>query len=215
MSAEPRYVYGQGQSSRSSHAILLGLVIVETIGYKERKYRPNWRRLALLSPAFLIVLWVGLSEMNYFKERFMNGIPSTRRADMYLYLPDTLADSAANLFLDKEQIRLKARAKLSRRRIPTDEPRTSTAKASISSRSRRPPSPARTMPSSPATSAPARSSPRPIWKRSGSAPTSSSPSSGRSTPTSCWRGRWSSPVMTGNTSVITSSVASCWTRTRG
>ncbi|MEY3392370.1 MAG: hypothetical protein RLZZ322_1219 [Verrucomicrobiota bacterium] len=112
MSAEPRYVYGQGQSSRSSHAILLGLVIVETIGYKERKYRPNWRRLALLSPAFLIVLWVGLSEMNYFKERFMNGIPSTRRADMYLYLPDTLADSAANLFLDKEQIRLKARAKL-------------------------------------------------------------------------------------------------------
>ncbi|PHX80385.1 MAG: hypothetical protein CK541_00210 [Opitutia bacterium] len=112
MSADPHYVYGQGQSSRSSYPILLGMVIVETVGYKERKYRPNWRRIGLLSPVFLLLLWVALSEANYFKERFMNGIPTTRRADMYLYVPDTLANSAINLFLGKEQVRLREREKL-------------------------------------------------------------------------------------------------------
>ena len=112
MSADPHYVYGQGQSSRSSYPILLGMVIVETVGYKERKYRPNWRRIGLLSPVFLLLLWVALSEANYFKERFMNGIPTTRRADMDLYVPDTLANSAINLFLGKEQVRLREREKL-------------------------------------------------------------------------------------------------------
>ena len=112
MSADPHYVYGQGQSSRSSYPILLGTVTVEVVGYKERRYRPNWRRIGLLFPAFLLLLWVGLSEANYFKERFMNGIPTTRRADMYLYLPDTAANSVANLFLSKEQIRLREREKL-------------------------------------------------------------------------------------------------------
>ena len=112
MSADPHYVYGQGQSSRSSHPILLGTVTVDVIGYKERRYRPNWRRIGLLFPVALLLLWVALSEANYFKERFMNGIPATRRADMYLYLPDSVVNSAANLFLGKEQIRLRERAKL-------------------------------------------------------------------------------------------------------
>ena len=112
MSADPHYVYGQGQSSRSSYPILLGTVTVEVVGYKERRYRPNWRRIGLLFPVFLLLLWVGLSEANYFKERFMNGIPTTRRADMYLYLPDTAANSVANLLLSKEQIRLREREKL-------------------------------------------------------------------------------------------------------
>ena len=112
MSADPHYVYGQGQSSRSSYPILLGTVTVEVVGYKERRYRPNWRRIGLLFPVFLLLLWVGLSEANYFKERFMNGIPTTRRADMYLYLPDTATNSVGNLFLSKEQIRLREREKL-------------------------------------------------------------------------------------------------------
>jgi uncharacterized protein HemY len=112
MSADPHYVYGQGQSSRSSYPILLGTVTVEVVGYKERRYRPNWRRIGLLFPVFLLLMWVGLSEANYFKERFMNGIPTTRRADMYLYLPDTATNSVGNLFLSKEQIRLREREKL-------------------------------------------------------------------------------------------------------
>jgi len=88
------------------------MVTVEVIGYKERRYRPNWRRIGMLFPVFLLLLWVALSEVNYFKERFMNGIPTTRRADMYLYLPDTVANSVTNLFRGKEQIRLRERAKL-------------------------------------------------------------------------------------------------------
>jgi uncharacterized protein HemY len=88
------------------------MVTVEVIGYKERRYRPNWRRIGMLFPVFLLLLWVALSEVNYFKERFMNGIPTTRRADMYLYLPDTVVNSVTNLFLGKEQIRLRERAKL-------------------------------------------------------------------------------------------------------
>jgi hypothetical protein len=87
-------------------------VTVEVVGYKERRYRPNWRRIGLLFPVFLLLLWVGLSEANYFKERFMNGIPTTRRADMYLYLPDTAANSVTNLFRGKEQVRLREREKL-------------------------------------------------------------------------------------------------------
>ena len=112
MSADPHYVYGQGQSSRSSHPILLGMVVVEVIGYKEKKYHPAWKRIAMLFPAFLTLLWVALSEVNYFKERYMNGIPTTRRADMYLYLPETLMNSVTNLFLGKEQVRLREREKL-------------------------------------------------------------------------------------------------------
>jgi hypothetical protein len=88
------------------------MVIVEAIGYKERKYRPNFKRIAQLSPVFLLIAWTGMSEVNYFKERYMNGIPTTRRADMYLYLPDSLINSAKNLFLGKEQIRLREREKL-------------------------------------------------------------------------------------------------------
>jgi len=112
MSADPHYVYGQGQSSRSSYRMLLGMVIVEAIGYKEKKYRPDWRRIAMLIPVFLVLAWIALSEANYFKERYMNGIPTTRRADMYLYLPDTLANSATSVFLGKEQIRQRERARL-------------------------------------------------------------------------------------------------------
>ena len=112
MSADPHYVYGQGQSSRSSHRMMLGMVIVETLGYKEKKYRPDWKRIAMLFPVFLVLAWVVLSEANYFKERYMNGIPTTRRADMYLYLPDTFVNSAANLFRNKDQVHLRERAKL-------------------------------------------------------------------------------------------------------
>ena len=112
MSGDPYYVYGQGQSSRSTHYIVLGTVTVEVVGYKERRYRPNWRRIFLLLPVVMLLLWVALSEVNFFKERFMNGIPTTRRADMYLYLPDSAINAAANLFLSKEQIRLREKAKL-------------------------------------------------------------------------------------------------------
>jgi hypothetical protein len=112
MSADPHYVYGQAQDSRSSRRILLGMVIVDIIGYKERRYRPAWGRVALLFPLFITGLWVVTAELYLFNQKYMNGIATTRRADMYLYFPDTLATSFGNLFRSKEAIRLREREKI-------------------------------------------------------------------------------------------------------
>lgn len=215
MSADPHYVYGQGQSSRSSYPILLGMVIVEAIGYKERKYRPSWKRIALLFPVFLLILWVALSEVNYFKERFMNGIPTTRRADMYLYLPDSVVNSATNLFRDKEQIRLRERAKLLTVKDTYGRSAHLYRKGNTSSASLRRRLPGRTTPSSRATSALARSSPRRISKPNGSARICSSSSSALSTPINCSKSRSSSPRRTPTISANTSPAASCSTKMRG
>ncbi len=105
MSSDPHYVYGQGQDSRSSRSILLGLVIVDTVGYKDRRYRLAWGRVCLLLPIFLAGLWVVTAELYLFNQKYMNGIATTRRADMYLYFPDTIANSVGNLFRSKETIR--------------------------------------------------------------------------------------------------------------
>lgn len=112
MSGDPSYTYGQGPDSRSTHRMLLGMVIVETIGYKERKYRPAWGRIAGLLPFFLLGLWCATAEMYYFKEKYMGGISTTRRADMYLYFPETFLDKISNLFRSKEAIRLRDRQKI-------------------------------------------------------------------------------------------------------
>ena len=109
---ESPYVYGQSQYSRTRHTMLLGMVYVDFIGYKERSYRPNWRRIALLFPVFALVGWVLCSEGYYFREKYINGIPTTRRADMYLYLPDTFTSTLGNLFRKPEEIRLRERARL-------------------------------------------------------------------------------------------------------
>ena len=114
MSDFPQYVYGQGQNSRSSHRVLLGMVIVEAIGYKERRYRPAWGRIALLFPFFLAALWAGTAELYLFNQKYMNGIATTRRGDMYLYFPDTFANSASNLFRNADQIKNRNLALMSR-----------------------------------------------------------------------------------------------------
>ena len=85
--------------------MLLGMVIVEAIGYKDRRYRPAWGRIALLLPFFLAAFWVGGAELYFFNQKYMNGIATTRRGDMYLYFPDTLTNSLGNFFRTKEQIK--------------------------------------------------------------------------------------------------------------
>ena len=105
MSSDPHYVYGQGQYSRSTQRILLGMVIVDIVGYKDRRYRLAWGRVCLLLPIFLAGLWVVTAELYLFNQKYMNGIATTRRADMYLYFPDTIANSVGNVFRGKEAIR--------------------------------------------------------------------------------------------------------------
>ena len=57
MAADPHYVYGQNQQSRSSSRLFLGLIIVDLVGYKGRKYRIAWGRFFLLLPFFTTFTW--------------------------------------------------------------------------------------------------------------------------------------------------------------
>ncbi len=55
--------------------------------------------------ALLVILyWLVSSEIFYFRERYMWGIPTTRRADAYLYLPETFVNNIINLPLTREEI---------------------------------------------------------------------------------------------------------------
>jgi hypothetical protein len=109
---DSHYVYGQSQYSRSRFTMLLGMVNVEVVGYKERVYSPAWRRIALLMPVFAAAFWILTAEAYYFNQKYMSGISTTRRADMYLYFPDSFVNYVGNLFRKPEAIRLRERAKI-------------------------------------------------------------------------------------------------------
>ncbi len=96
--------------------MLLGLVIVEQKGYHDLSYRPNWPRLAWVLPVTALAGWLLSAEAYYFKERYMGGISTTRRGDMYLYFPQSVANWFANLPLTKEEVRLRERANILRSR---------------------------------------------------------------------------------------------------
>ena len=112
MEKKPNYIYGSTTQKKVSKTILLGTVIVQQIGYDKKIYIPNWRRIGLLSPFLLILLWVGSAEFFYFRERYMNGITTTRRGDAYLYFPDTLVNSAINLTLSNDEAQARERRNL-------------------------------------------------------------------------------------------------------
>jgi hypothetical protein len=112
MPEDPGYVYGQGPTQVSTRRIWLGLIEVRSVGQRETRYRPVWSRLGLVGAATLVLTWVLSAEAYYFNQRYMNGIPTTRRADMYLYLPDSLANWASGWFRSPEEMRLRDRARI-------------------------------------------------------------------------------------------------------
>ena len=112
MADNPTYVYGQGPGAKRSRRLLLGLIIVEQVGYHDLSYRPNWRRLSVVLTVFASVAWILSAETYYFKERYMSGIRTTRRGDMYLYLPDSVRNWFSNLPLTTEEVRLRERANI-------------------------------------------------------------------------------------------------------
>lgn len=120
MEKKPSYIYGSTTQRKTSKTILLGTVIVQQIGYDKKIFVPNWRRIGLLSPFLLILLWVGSAEFFYFRERYMNGITTTRRGDAYLYFPDSIVNSAINLTLSNEEAQARERLSL----IELDDTRT-------------------------------------------------------------------------------------------
>jgi hypothetical protein len=48
----------------------------------------------------------------YFRERYMYGINSTRRSDIYLFYYDTAIDTTVNFFLTPEEINKRNRQKI-------------------------------------------------------------------------------------------------------
>lgn len=112
MPEDPGYVYGQGPTPAGSRRILLGMVRVEAEGYRRNRYRPVWSRLLWVLPLAGAALWALSAEGYYFNQRYMNGIGPTRRADMYLYLPDSFANWVGGWFRSPEEIRLRDRARI-------------------------------------------------------------------------------------------------------
>jgi hypothetical protein len=112
MPEDSGYVYGQGPAQVSSRRIWLGLVEVRAVGYRETRYRPVWSRLCLAGGLVIALGWVLSAEAYYFNQRYMNGIPTTRRADMYLYLPDSIVNWATGWFRSPEELRLRDRARI-------------------------------------------------------------------------------------------------------
>ena len=112
MPEEPHFVYGQRAEDRSRGRLFFGLIIVEIEGYRQKRYRPDWRRLAVALPLTLLALWALSSEAYLFKEKYINGVATTRRSDMYLYLPDSVGEWVTGKFITAEEARMRARTRL-------------------------------------------------------------------------------------------------------
>jgi hypothetical protein len=107
-----QYVYGSDPYDKRSRSILLGMITIEQVGYQNKVYRLNWKRILQIAPFAIILYWLVSSEIFYFRERYMWGIPTTRRADAYLYLPETFVNNIINLPLTREEIAQRERQKI-------------------------------------------------------------------------------------------------------
>ena len=109
---EEKYDYGFDPTQKLTRTILFGMVYVEQYGYSKRVYSLNARRIAGILPFLLFGLWLMGSEFKYFQERYMLGITTTRRADIYLFFYDSVIDSTVNFFLKPEEINQRNRQKI-------------------------------------------------------------------------------------------------------
>ena len=112
MSKKEKYEPGFDPTEKRTRSILFGTVFVEQFGYSRKVYSLNVRRILGILPFLLFGIWLIFSEFNYFKERYMNGITTTRRADIYLFYYDSTIDSTVNFFLTPEQVGLRNRQKI-------------------------------------------------------------------------------------------------------
>jgi len=109
---EDKYTYGVDPNTKRTRAILFGTVFVEQFGYSKKVYSLNVRRIAGILPFLLFGLWLMASEFMYFRERYMYGITTTRRSDIYLFYYDSAIDSTVNFFLKPEEVSLRSRQKI-------------------------------------------------------------------------------------------------------
>ena len=112
MNQRNKYDYGFDPNEKRTRSILFGTVFVEQFGYSKKVYSLNTRRILQILPFLVFGLWLMASEFMYFRERYMYGITTTRRSDIYLFYTDSFADSAVNFFLTSEEIGKRNRQKI-------------------------------------------------------------------------------------------------------
>jgi thioredoxin-like negative regulator of GroEL len=111
MSDNP-YQYSQAPGAKAVRYLLWGMVAVERKGYHDSAYRIVWKRTSLILICATFLGWVFSAEAYYFNQRYMSGITTTRRADMYLYFPESFLYWCSNLPLSREEIRHRDRASM-------------------------------------------------------------------------------------------------------
>lgn len=84
MSEDTRYVYSYGY--RSARRILLGMFTVEDLGEQGVRYIPDWSRIWKIAVGSIVLLYVSITALLYFRERYMRGIEGTQWSDISLYL---------------------------------------------------------------------------------------------------------------------------------
>jgi tetratricopeptide (TPR) repeat protein len=112
MNKKEKYESGFDPTEKRTRSILFGTVFVEQFGYSRKVYSLNVRRILGILPFLLFVIWLMASEFMYFRERYMNGITTTRRADIYLFYYDSTIDSTINFFLTPEEVGIRNRRKI-------------------------------------------------------------------------------------------------------
>jgi len=112
MNKKEKYESGFDPTEKRTRAILFGTVFVEQFGYSRKVYSLNVRRILGILPFLLFGIWLMASEFMYFRERYMNGITTTRRADIYLFYYDSTIDSTVNFFLTPEEVGIRNRRKI-------------------------------------------------------------------------------------------------------
>jgi tetratricopeptide (TPR) repeat protein len=112
MNQKNKYEHGFDPSEKRTRTILFGTVFVEQFGYSKKNYSLNIRRIAGLLPFVLLGLWLLFAEGYYFKERYMLGITTTRRSDIYLSYYDSAVDSVAGFFLTTKEFNERNRQKI-------------------------------------------------------------------------------------------------------
>lgn len=112
MAQKRKYDYGFDPTEKLTRSILFGMVFVEQYGYSKKTYSLNIRRILKFLPLALFGLWLVSSEYMYFRERYMYGINTTRRSDIYLFYTDGLINSSINFFLTPEEISVRSRQQI-------------------------------------------------------------------------------------------------------
>lgn len=83
MSDDTKYVYAYG--ARGARRILLGMFQVENLGEQGVRYSPVWSRIWKIVAGALVLAYLSLVSLFYFREKYMRDIEGTTWSTAFLY----------------------------------------------------------------------------------------------------------------------------------